>query len=218
MRLSILQPAIVRGDIRYNMTQIQKLINNAAGDILVLGEYALTGSLVLDETADAVRWADACAKAAAEFQIPAGKRLLFNGLFHTHEGLRNACVWLPGGDIAQVKVGPDAPELDAGIAGGGAIFPIDFGARRAPIVICSDLREPQDIDTTDADFILFIFHFTPQNRSEVMARIQALSKERGLPVVTASLVSDRNCGHSCYVFGNTVVALGAHEGILELKL
>ena len=49
MKISILQPRIERGNIRENTTIIQRLINDATGDLLILAEYALTGSLVLDE-------------------------------------------------------------------------------------------------------------------------------------------------------------------------
>jgi predicted amidohydrolase len=57
MKLSLLQPRIIRGDIEHNMTVIQKLINEKRGDLLVLPEYALTGSLVLDLKADVHDWA-----------------------------------------------------------------------------------------------------------------------------------------------------------------
>lgn len=49
MKISILQPKIERGNISKNVTSIQNLINNASGDLLILAEYALTGSLVLEK-------------------------------------------------------------------------------------------------------------------------------------------------------------------------
>ncbi|MCK4449344.1 MAG: hypothetical protein KAX26_02005, partial [Anaerolineae bacterium] len=57
MRLSLLQPRIVRGDIAHNLAAIQRLVNESKGELLVLAEYALTGSLVLDLEADVRDWA-----------------------------------------------------------------------------------------------------------------------------------------------------------------
>ncbi|MDR0287838.1 MAG: hypothetical protein LBI03_09090 [Clostridiales bacterium] len=51
-----------------------------------------------------------------------------------------------------------------------------------------------------------------------MANLVSISQERNIPIITASLMSDKNYGHSCYVWGSTVVALGNHEGVLEITL
>jgi predicted amidohydrolase len=53
MRVSLLQPRIIRSDIEHNLAAIQRLVGGRKGDLLVLPEYALTGSLVLDLEADA---------------------------------------------------------------------------------------------------------------------------------------------------------------------
>lgn len=52
LKISVLQPEIERGNIQKNVAIIQRLMNNANGDLLILAEYALTGSLVLDENAN----------------------------------------------------------------------------------------------------------------------------------------------------------------------
>ncbi|NVM35427.1 MAG: hypothetical protein HWN81_07515 [Candidatus Lokiarchaeota archaeon] len=52
MRISLLQPKIIRRNIFQNMKKIQHLVDISAGNLLVLPEYALTGSLVLDSEAD----------------------------------------------------------------------------------------------------------------------------------------------------------------------
>ena len=70
MKISILQPEIIRGDIVYNTQKIQELIHKSQGDVLVLPEYVLTGSLVLDEYADISNWATKSQKAKRQLQIP----------------------------------------------------------------------------------------------------------------------------------------------------
>ena len=67
MRVSLLQPGITRGDIGRNLTVVQRLIEQAKGDLLVLPEYALTGSLVLDQHADVRQWARECARRRLSF-------------------------------------------------------------------------------------------------------------------------------------------------------
>lgn len=52
-----ISPKILRGDIDYNTSAIQKLIDASSGNLLVLPEYALTGSLVLDTNANITEWA-----------------------------------------------------------------------------------------------------------------------------------------------------------------
>ncbi len=43
MRLSLLQPWIIRGNIEHNLEVIQRLVNESKGELLVLAEYALKG-------------------------------------------------------------------------------------------------------------------------------------------------------------------------------
>lgn len=42
MRISLLQPEIIRGNIQHNAEVIQHLIDKSKGELLVLPEYALT--------------------------------------------------------------------------------------------------------------------------------------------------------------------------------
>ncbi len=58
MKISLLQPEIIRGDINHNLKQIQNLVNQSCGELLVLPEYALTGSLVLESNANINEWCE----------------------------------------------------------------------------------------------------------------------------------------------------------------
>jgi len=218
MKISILQPKIERGNIQKNISIIQELVNNATGDLLVLAEYALTGSLVLDENADTQEWAVKCDKAMRELSIPKGKSLLLNSLTIKSENIYNACILLPDNKIMQIKNNPDNTEISAGIHAGDDISTFQFDGKRIKILICSDIINMDKISTLETDFILFIYHFTPENYGKHIANLIGISKERNLPIITASLTSDKNYGHSCYVYGSTVVALGNHEGIMEVTI
>jgi len=117
MRLSLLQPRIVRGDIEHNLAVIHRLVDRSKGDLLVLPEYALTRSLVLDLEADVHDWALRSANAKALINVPKGKHLLINTLAEFDGKLRNCCELLPLGEL-QFKLFPDQTELDAGILTG----------------------------------------------------------------------------------------------------
>ena len=80
MRVSLLQPEIIRGNIEHNLKAVQSLIDKSKGELLVLPEYALTGSLVLDLNADVHEWARNSAQAETRLSIPSGNCLLINTL------------------------------------------------------------------------------------------------------------------------------------------
>jgi predicted amidohydrolase len=217
MRLSLLQPRIVRGDIEHNLGAIQKLIGEAKGELLVLPEYALTGSLVLDLEADVRDWARRSAEAKALINVPRGKYLLINALAEVDGKLLNCCELLPTGDL-QCKLFPDEPELDAGIVSGREQKVFELSGRRFKVVICSDLRHIDEISTDGLDFILFVYHFTDDNFPRVIGEVKNVSQTRGLPVLVSSLVSDKNSGFSSFVEGDVVVSLSGREGILEVEI
>lgn len=98
MRLSLLQPRIIRGNIEHNLEVIQRLVNESKGELLVLAEYVLTGSLVLDLEADVRDWALRSAKAKARINVPEGKHLLINTLAEFDGNLHNCCELLPTGE------------------------------------------------------------------------------------------------------------------------
>ena len=98
MKISLLQPRIRHGEISYNHAQIQSLMEQAQGDLLVLPEYPLTGSLTLETSPNPRAWAEACAREKVLLSIPAGKFLLLNSLVSFPDGLRNCCELLPGGE------------------------------------------------------------------------------------------------------------------------
>jgi hypothetical protein len=185
---------------------------------MVLAEYALTGSLVLDSSANTRQWATDSQQAIGSLSVPAGKKLLINSLVPKDGAIYNACSLLPINEIVQAKSYLSPPELEAGINPGGGISLVRIGEKNIAVIICTDLREIGRISTDGADLIVFVFHFTPENLEKTMEDLIRISKERSLPILAASLSSDKNNGHSCYIRGATVVSLGPGEGILEVTV
>jgi len=217
MRLSLLQPRIIRGNIEHNLKVIQKLVDESKGNLLILPEYALTGSLLLDLDADVRDWALRCAKAKAQINMSKGKYLLINTLTEFDGKLYNCCELLPTGDF-YCKLFPDQTELDAGILPGTEQKVFELFGKRFKIVICYDLPHIDKIPTVYLDFLLFIYHFTEDNFSRVIQTVKEVSKARGVQVLTSSLVSDKNNGFSSFVNGDVVVSLPREEGILEVEI
>lgn len=217
MRLSLLQPRIIRGNIEHNLEVIQRLVDESKGDLLILPEYALTGSLVLDLDADVHDWALRSAEAKALINVPKGKHLLINTLAEFDGKLRNCCELLPLGD-RQFKLFPDQTEIDAGILPGTEQKVFELCDKRFKAVICLDLPHIDTIPTDDLDFVLFIYHFTDNNFTRVIQVVKDVSKARRLPVLVSSLVSDKNSGFSSFVDGDVVVSLPRQEGILEVEI
>lgn len=218
MRISVLQPNIERGNILKNAATIQRLINKASGEILVLGEYALTGSLVLEKEVDIQKWVTESEIAMSRLSIPDGKRLLINSLINKDNKINNACAMLPSNRITQIKNYLDKIEVEAGIYPGSEVPILQINDKKIIIVICSDLKEIDKIQTASADFIIFIFHFTLNNYEIVRDELISISKARKIPIIAVSLVSDKNCGHSCYIYESTIISLGNEEGILEVTI
>jgi len=217
MRLSLLQPRIIRGDIEHNLKVIQRLVDESKGDLLVLPEYALTGSLVLDLEADVHDWVLRSANAKALINVPKCKHLLINTLAEFDGKLRNCCELLPLGEL-QFKLFPDQTELDAGILPGDEQKIFELLDKRFKVVICFDLPHIDKIPTDNLDFILFIYHFTDSNFSRVMQEVKSVSNARKLRVLVSSLVCDKNIGFSSFVDGDVVVSLSRREGILEVEI
>lgn len=112
-----MQPRIIRGDIDFNTRAIQNLVDRSKGELLVLPEYALTGSLVFEPGAEIKEWADKSKQAKGRIKIPEGKRLLINSLLEVDNKFYNVCELLPEGG-RQYKLFPDQPEVEAGIIPG----------------------------------------------------------------------------------------------------
>ncbi|MCL2321578.1 MAG: hypothetical protein FWC47_05650 [Oscillospiraceae bacterium] len=218
MKISVLQPEIERGNIQKNAATIQRLMNNANGDLLILAEYALTGSLVLDENANIQKWVNDSKIAIQRLLVPKDKSLLINSLILKDNRIYNACTLLPSNEIMQIKTIPDMTERNAGIYAGNDISIVQLNGKKIIIVICADISGIDKILTSGADIMLFIYHFTPENYERHIVNLVSISKERSIPIITTSLTSDKNYGHSCYVCGSTVVALGNHEGIMEITI
>lgn len=217
MKISLLQPHIRRGEIAHNRAQIQTLIEQAQGELLVLPEYALTGSLALETSPNPRAWAETCASEKAWLTIPPGKFLLLNSLVMFQDGLRNCCELLPGKEY-YCKLYPDETEQKAGILPGAHPKVFDLGGKRFSILICFDLPHIERIPTTGLDFLLFIYHFTPRNLERVLGEAQEAARSRRLPVLVSSLVSDQNNGNSAFIRNGLTILLGEQPGIMEVEL
>jgi predicted amidohydrolase len=217
MRVSLLQPEIIRGSIEHNLKAVQRLVDKSKGELLVLPEYALTGSLVLDLGADVREWALRSAEAKARLSIPDGKYLLINTLTEFDGKLYNCCELLPTA-ACYCKLFPDQTELNAGIQPGTEQKVFELLGKRFKVLICYDLPHVDKIPTDNLDFLLFVYHFTEENFPRVIGAVKEVSRTRGLRVLASSLVSDKNNGFSSYVDGDVVVSLATHEGILEVEI
>lgn len=216
MRLSLLQPRITTGDVEQNVETIQRLIDAAEGDLLVLPEYALTGAVLADNGTDPRHWARLSEQAAERLRIPAGKMLLANALIERGGALLNCCMLLPAGEQQQCKRHLSRVEQAAGLVPGGDQQVFDCFDRRFRVLICTDLGHVQPGDLSDVDFLLWIFHFTRANTTRAMSAVRRLSEENAIRVFVSSLVSDANIGLSAYVDGQVQLVLPLREGILEV--
>ncbi len=217
MKISLIQPEIIRGSIIHNLEIIQSLVNKAQGSLMILAEYGLTGSLVLDENANIEEWTTQSEQAKSKLLIPTGKQLLINSLVKIENEIYNCCELLPTSE-KQAKLFPDESELKAGIKPGQIQQVFSLEDKKFKVVICTDLRFIEQITTDGLDFLCFIFHFTLNNYEKVIATLKEVSQTRKLPILTSSLVSDQNIGESCYINGEIVVALPRMEGILEIEI
>ncbi len=217
MRLSLLQPKIIRGNFEQNLKAIQSLIDKSIGELLVLPEYALTGSLVLDLNADVHEWARNSAQAETQLSIPGGKYLLINSLIELDGKLYNCCKLLPT-EERYSKLFPDEIELKAGIQPGTEQKVFGLLGKRFKVVICYDLPHMDEIPTDNLDFLLFIYHFTENNFTRIIGEIKEVSVTRRLPVLVSSLVSDMNNGFSSFIDQNVAISLSNQEGILEVEI
>ncbi len=217
MKISLIQPKIIRGNIEHNLNKIQRLIKKSVGDLLVLPEYALTGSLVLDSEADLCQWIEESNKAKKEIRIPEEKVLLLNSLIQKNKIIYNCCELLPTG-IKQMKVHPDDTEKSKGIISGEKHEVIDLLNKKFKILICSDLKHWNRIDTKGLDFILWIYHFTQDNYKKRISELKTIIREKKIPILASSIISDKNIGFSTYIDENKIISMSEYEGILELEL
>jgi hypothetical protein len=217
MRVSLLQPEITRGNVEHNSKAIQRLVDQSKGELLVLAEYVLTGSLVLDLAADVREWARKSTQAKARLRIPDGKYLLINTLVEFDDKLHNCCDLLPT-KARYCKLFPDQTELNLGIQPGTEQRAFELLGKRFKVVICYDFAHMNEIPTDNLDFLLFVYHFTEDNFPRVVGELKEVSKARGLRVLASSLVSDKNNGFSSFVDGDVIVSLSDQEGILEVEI
>jgi len=217
MQISLLQPEIHRGNIEHNVLAIQRLIDRSRGELLVLPEYALTGSLVLDINADVNEWARKNAQAEKQLRFPGGKYLLLNSLVELAQKLYNCCQLLPTAE-RYCKRFPDTTELQAGIQPGTEQKTFELWGKHFKFLICYDLPHIKEISTDNLDFLIFVYHFMESNFPRVINEVRDVSLDRKLPVLVSSLVSDMNNGFSSYVNGGAVISLSCQEGIMEVEV
>lgn len=217
MKLSILQPNIERGHVAVNLKIIEKLIKEAKGEILILPEFVLTGSLVLDENFDVLQASQEAEACVHNLQIPKDQLVLINYLKKTSEGVVNRSSLLPT-TLYQDKLHPDEPELEAGIVPGKKEQLFSFQDKRFKVIICTDMRYIDSFDLEGLDFLVFVFHYTHKHHETVMKDLKHISSKYEMPIIVSSIVSDQNIGYSGYVKGETTISLPMIEGILEVEL
>lgn len=192
-------------------------MKRSIGDLLILPEYALTGSLVPDKEANVHDWAVRCREAKTQIHIVEGKHLLINTLEEINGQLRNCRELLPEREF-QFKLFPDETELNHCVVAGTEQKIFSLMDRRFKTIICSDIRRVDEISTEDLDFVVFVYHFTEENYRRVISEAKNVAKERNLPILASSWVSDKNNGFSSYIDAEKIISLPAVEGILEIEL
>jgi len=217
MKISLLQPKIERGNIESNINSIQQLIDKSRGELLVLPEYAFTGSLTLESNADINKWTVETDLVKKKLNLPEGKILLVNSIVKIEDTFYNCCEFLPF-DMKQIKVYPDDIEKMRGIKAGKEHETFHMFNKRFKVLICMDLKYWSSIKTNGEDFILFIFHFTKENYESRIMELKAFIKDRNIPVLASSLVSDKNNGFSTYMDKDRIISLSDSDGILEVEL
>lgn len=217
MRISLLQPKIERGNIRNNIAHIQELIDKSKGNLLILPEYAFTGSLNWENNVDVDKLIIEGDVAKKNLKIPVGKILLTNSLVKIDEKVYNCCEFLPE-DKKQIKVFPDSTEEMHGINAGKEHETFQMFDKKFKVFICMDFKHWKSIETGDVDFVLFIYHFTNENYEKRIMELKEFVSERKIPVLASSLVSDKNNGFSTYINESTIISIPELEGILEIEL
>jgi len=215
MKISLLQPKIIRGDIEYNTNKIQEQIDLCNGDLIVLAEYALTGSLVLDSKANTQQWAKKTDEMIKRIRIPDNKIVVLNSLKKINGTLYNICQLLPT-NLFQIKVYPDDTEQKNGILPGKEHKMFKLFEKRFKILICMDYKYVDNIPSDDIDFFIWIYHFTKENFSSKLNSLKEFVKIRKIPILISSLVSDKNYGFSTYIDTDRIISLSRYEGILEI--
>lgn len=217
MKISLLQPYIERGNKEKNVQSIQRLIDRAKGDLLVTAEYALTGSLVLEHNPIIENYVISQHQLYQQIKLPPGKKILINHLEKTEERIFNTCSLLPDGK-RQIKLYPDVTEKKNAIIPGNECLLFHDWGMKYKILICMDMKYFRDIDLNDADFLVWMYHFTEHNyESKIHDAIQC-SKEIRKKIVISSLVSDINNGFSSIVELGHIISISNHEGILEIQI
>ncbi|MFW9939332.1 MAG: hypothetical protein ACFFD5_16945 [Candidatus Thorarchaeota archaeon] len=217
MKISLLQPEIIRGDINHNVKKIQQLINISNGELLILPEYPLTGSLVLDRKANIHEWSEKSKIAKKDIKVPENKVLILNTLKKENNNYYNICELLPT-DKFQIKVFPDDTERNYGIIPGKSHEIFNLFGKKFKILICMDFKYVEKILTDNVDFFIWIYHFTKENYLRMLSLLKNFVKKRTVPVLASSLVSDKNCGFSTFIDDKKVISLSNLEGLLEIEL
>ncbi|MFX1377530.1 MAG: hypothetical protein ACFFA4_00405 [Promethearchaeota archaeon] len=184
---------------------------------MVLPEYVLTGSLVMDSKANVIEWSKKSEYAKSNLKVPNGKILLLNFLKRINNRLYNIIELFPTSDY-QIKVYPDDIEKKNGIKSGKEHKIFEFFNKKFKILICMDFKFIDTIPIDNIDFFIWIYHFTEENYPRMLKLLKYYVKNKNIPILASSLVSDKNCGFSTYIDNKKVVTLSNFEGILEIEL
>jgi predicted amidohydrolase len=215
MRISLLQPDILNGEIEHNLSTIQRLVDSAEGDLIVLPEYALTGAVGLRTGADIHDWVQRSALAKRLLAVPDGKIVLINTLVETDAGIQSCTELLPTGQQQPKLILSDA-ERAAGIVPGTGQRTFDLFGNRFKVMACATLESADAFDLEELDFAIWVFHFTNDNYARAMADVKRVSEANSLRILVSSLVNGRSIGLSAYVDGHVQLVLPRREGILEV--
>jgi predicted amidohydrolase len=215
MRISLLQPDILSGEIEHNLSTIQRLVDSAEGDLIVLPEYAFTGTVRLGTGADIEDWARRSALAKRLLAVPDGKVVLINALVETDAGIQNCTELLPTGR-QQPKLILNAAERAAGIVPGTGQRTFNLFGKQFKVMACATLDSADAFALEGLDFAIWVFHFTNDNYARAMADVKRVSEVNSLRIFVSSLVNGHSIGLSAYVDGHVQLVLPRREGILEV--
>ncbi|WP_105616373.1 carbon-nitrogen hydrolase family protein [Vallitalea okinawensis] len=192
------------------------MILESAGELLLLPEYALTGSLILEKEVDLGLWIEAIKMAIGELRIPEGKELLLNYIIKLEGNMYNCSQLFPS-EKRQCKLHPDSIELENGLIPGMVEEVFEHNDKNYKVIICTDMRYIDSFNLIDVKFLVFVYHFSEYSLERVLTDLKQISKKYNIPILVSSILSDKNVGYSSYIYKDTVISLPKIEGVLEIE-
>lgn len=217
MKISLLQPKIIRKNVDHNLQALQKLINESAGDLLITAEYVLTGSLIADDEAQIDDYILSHAMINSKLSIPNNKMLLVNALIREDSSVYNQSFSIPEG-IKKNKAFLDETEMRHQIIAGTKDVVFEHKNKKFVVLICVDMKYANAFDYSNCDFVIWQYHFTEAGYESKIMDAKRLSEVINKPILITSLVSDINNGKSAYINKGEIIELDNEEGILEIEI